>query len=467
MTALPINRSAPNAMPKGRLVVIGGVAAGMSAASRARRLDPGLEIIVLERGTNVSYGACGLPYFISGRVVRAEDLIAHPASFFREKRNIDVRLEHEAVAIDPERKTVQVLVKRSQRLDIQYDRLVLATGGAPHPSFPGSHQPNVFTLNDLDHAVRLRNFIDREHPRKAVIIGSGYIGLEVADAFSSRSIEVTVIERSEEVIDGLEREIVDKLEATLAAHGVTLHKGVAARGISSPSNGPATSVEYGAGESAPCDLVLLATGLRPRTELATAAGIAIGETGAIAADDRMQTNAPAIYAAGDCVETRHLVTGAPVYFPLGTTANKQGRVAGENAGGGHATFAGIVGTLVTKVFELEIGRTGLSLAAAQAAGFDADALTITGSSRVDYFNGKPLVVSLVWDRADGRLLGCQMGGEDAAAKRIDTAAVALHARMRLPDLLHLDLGYAPPFATVWEPLLIAAHEAHKKWKHGR
>jgi NADPH-dependent 2,4-dienoyl-CoA reductase/sulfur reductase-like enzyme len=450
-----------------RLVVIGGVAAGMSAASRARRLDPDLEIIVLERGTNVSYGACGLPYFISGRIAHADDLIAHPASFFREKRNIDVRLEHEAIKIEPERSAVHALVKRSQPLAIQYDRLVLATGGAPHMSLPGSDRPNVFTLNDLDHAVHLRDFLDRQHPRKAVIIGSGYIGLEVADAFARRGIEVTIIERSGEVIDGLESEIADKLETTVASHGVKLHKGRAACTIAGPSNGPATHIEYGSGETTPCDLVLLATGLQPRTELATAAGIALGHTGAIAVDDRMQTNLPGIYAAGDCVETRHLVTGAPVYFPLGTTANKQGRVAGENAGGGHATFAGIVGTLVTKVFELEIGRTGLSLASARAAGLDADALTITGSSRVNYFDGKPLIVSLVWDRADGRLVGCQIAGEDAAAKRIDTAAVALHARMRLPDLLHLDLGYAPPFATVWEPLLIAAHEAHKKWKHNR
>ncbi len=205
----------------------------------------------------------------------------------------------------------------------------------------------------------------------------------------------------------------------------------------------------------------MSTGIRPRTELAESAEIALGRTGAIAADDAMRTNVHSIFAAGDCTEVQHIVTGAPAYFPLGTTANKQGRVAGENAAGGRARFPGIVGTLVTKVFELEIAKTGLSLAQAKVSGFSPQSVAITSISKAKYFGGKPLLVKLIWDQPTGLLLGCQMAGEDGAAKRVDVAAMALHARMRVADMLNLDLGYAPPFAPVWEPILIAAHEAMK------
>jgi NADPH-dependent 2,4-dienoyl-CoA reductase/sulfur reductase-like enzyme len=221
-------------------------------------------------------------------------------------------------------------------------------------------------------------------------------------------------------------------------------------------------VDYGTGGSEPGDLVLLSTGIVPRVELAPAAGIRIGVTGAIAVDERMQTSVGGIYAAGDCVEVRHLVTGKPAYIPLGTTANKQGRVAGDNAAGGHAHFEGVVGTLVTQVFELAVARTGLSERQARANGFHPDSVTITSTSRAKYFHGKPILVKLIWDRPTGRLLGCQMAGEEGIAKRIDVAAMALHARLRVPEMLHLDLSYAPPFAPVWDPILIAANEAQKK-----
>jgi NADPH-dependent 2,4-dienoyl-CoA reductase/sulfur reductase-like enzyme len=453
-----------------RLVIIGGVAAGMSAASAARRIDARMEIVVLERGTAVSYGACGLPYFVAGRLERAEDLVVHTAEFFRNERGIDVRPEHEVTQIEPARKLVHALANGSQPVTIGYDRLVLATGGEPTIEISGSNRPNVFTLNDLAHGVRLRDFLDRERPLHAVIVGSSYIGLEATDAFAGRGIEVTMLERSTEVLAGIEPEIRDRVEAVLHAHGVALHKHSEACVISGAPGGPATAVEYGngtrGGTGIATDFVLLATGLRPRTGLATNAGVGLGQSGAIGVDERMRTNESGIYAAGDCAETVQLVSGRPTYFPLGTTANKQGRVAGENAAGGDAKFAGIVGTLMTQVFELGIARTGLSVAQAREAGFAPAQITITGATRAQYFGGKPHVVTLIWDSSDGRLLGCQMAGEDGAAKRIDAAAVALHARMRLPDMLHLDLAYAPPFATVWDPLLIAVHEAHKKWKHG-
>ncbi len=449
-------------MPRERLVIIGGVAAGMSAASRARKLNPRLEIVVLEKGQHVSYGTCGLPYYLSGRVADPKDLVVYTAEFFREKRNIDVRLEHEATEIEPGTKRVRALARGSQPVVLEYDKLVIATGGVPELRILGTDLSNVFTCNDLAGAIRLRTFLEQQHPKRAVIIGSGYIGLEVADALASRGLGVTILERSQTVLEAIEPEIGDRVEAVLAQHGVRLIKGAAATAISGDAQRQAKAVQYGAGGSEPADLVLLATGIVPRTELAAATGIQTGPTGAISVDERMQTSVSGIYAAGDCAEVRHLVTGKPDYLPLGTTANKQGRVAGENAAGGHARFEGVVGTLVTQVFELGVARTGLSISQAKQHGFQPDAVTITSTSRAKYFHGKPILVKLIWDRSTGRLLGCQMAGEEGIAKRIDVAAMALHARMRVQDMLHLDLSYAPPFAPVWDPILIAANEAHKK-----
>lgn len=451
-------------MPRERLVVIGGVAAGMSAASRARRQNAQLEIIVLEKGEHVSYGTCGLPYYLSGQVADWKNLIVYTPDFFREKRDIDVRLNHEAVEIEPGRKTVHALRSGSQPVALPYDKLVIATGGAPALEIPGASLPGVFTCNDLAGTIRLREFLDRERPARAVIVGSGYIGLECADAFGSRGIGVAILERSETVLEGIEPEIGERIESTLKAHGVNLRKSTAAVSITENASGKGLAVHHASG-SEPADVVLLSTGIVPRSKLAEPAGIQIGVTGAIAVDERMLTNVNSIYAAGDCAEVRHLVTGKPAYFPLGTTANKQGRVAGENAGGGNARFDGIVGTLVTKVFELEVGKTGLSVGQAQASGFEPDSVTLTSTSRAKYLHGRPLVVKLIWDRPSGRLLGCQMAGEEGVAKRIDVAAMALHGRLRIPDLLYLDLSYAPPFAPVWEPLLVAASEAMKRLRH--
>ncbi len=434
----------------------------MSAASRARKLDPRLEIIVLEKSRHVSYGICGLPYYLSGQIADARELVVYTPDFFREKRNIDVRLEHEATEIEPGRKIVHALRKGSQPVDFHYDKLVIATGGAPHVEIPGAKLSNVFTCIDLDTAIRTRAFLDEQRPRKAVIVGSGYIGLEVADALTRRGIEVTVLERSGTVLEAIEPEIAEQVEKTLAAHSVRLVKDASVNAIAAGAQGLATTVQFGAGGTAAADLVILATGVVPRSELALAAGIQAGTTGAIAVDERMLSSVNSMYAAGDCVEVRHLVSGRPAYFPLGTTANKQGRVAGENAAGGNARFEGIVGTLATQIFELEVARTGLSTEQARAAGFQPDSVTITSTSRAKYLGGKPILVSLIWDRASGRLLGCQMCGAEGVAKRIDAAAMALHARLRVPDMLHLDLSYAPSSAPVWDALLVAVNEAHKK-----
>lgn len=446
-------------MSRERLVVIGGVAAGMSAASRARRRNPELDIVVLERGQHVSYGACGLPFYLSGQVPDWRNLVVYTPEFFREKRNIDVRLEHEAIEIEPGTKIVHARVG-SQPVEIAYDKLVIATGGAPAEKIPGAELDSVFTCNDLGNAIRLREFLEAKQPKRAEVIGSGYIGLECAEALTRRGIAVTILGRAQHLLEGFEAEIAQAVESTLTAHGVRIVHNCAATSITTAAEGSLHMHHSGGSETA--DVALLATGIVPHTKLAESAGLGLGATGAIWVDERMQTSANSIYAAGDCVETRHLVTGKAVYFPLGTTANKQGRVAGENAAGGNARFEGIVGTLATKIFELEVARTGLSLTEARAAGFRAESVTIHSLSHAKYLGGRPLIATLIWDHASERLLGFQVASEEGAAKRIDAAAVALHGRMRVPDMVHLDLAYAPPFAGVWEALLIAAGEAVKK-----
>lgn len=433
----------------------------MSAASRARKISPEMEITVLEKGRDVSYGACGLPYFIAGAVGHSEDLVVYDARFFREKRDIDVRLEHEVVEIEPGRRRVRAQVPGSRPVEFPYDALIIATGAAPEVTLPGSDLGGVFTVNDLATAVRLRDWIASERPQQAVIVGSGYIGLEMAEALRACGLAVTLLERAAKLAPGFSKGIESRLQETLLSHGVSLATATDAVEIVGNVSGHAREVAVSGGRSFAAQVVILATGVLPRTDLARDAGLQIGPTGAISVDERMQTNLAGIFAAGDCAETRHLVTGRPVCFPLGTTANKQGRVAGENAAGGNARFEGIVGTLITKVFDLGLARTGLTAAEARRNGFQAEEVTIDSHTHAKYLGGKALTLTLVWDAASDLFLGCQIAGDPCAAKRIDAAAVALHARMHLSEMLHLDLAYAPPMATVWDPLLIAVREAVK------
>lgn len=438
-----------------RLLVIGGVAAGLSAASRARRLDPHLQITALEKGPHLSYSACGLPYFIGGHVRRPEDLLVYSAEYFREKRQIEALTGHEAVEIQLGRRRVRAVVAETrQEKEFHFDRLVIATGARPDwPAIPGLDLPHVFRANTLESAMALRGFVERAGPRRALVLGGGYIGLETAEALRERGLEVIVLERSAEILEGFDADITRGVENALARHGVLLLKGAAALAV---REGEVVSE---AGRH-PADLVIVSTGLRPNVEMAASAGVALGPTGAIAVDDRMQTNVPGIYAAGDCAETVHLVTGRPAWIPLGTTANKQGRVAGENAAGGRARFPGVVGTAVTRVFGLECARTGLS--EAQARDFRIVSATVEHWSRAPYLGGRKILVKVIAERGSGRLLGAQMVGEEGVGKRIDVLAAALHARMSLEQVADLDLSYTPSVAPVWDPILIAAREALKK-----
>jgi CoA-dependent NAD(P)H sulfur oxidoreductase len=423
------------------LVVIGGVAAGLSAAARARRISPDLEIIVLEKGPVISYGACGLPYFVEGRVRDAKDLIVYTPEYFRKERNIDVRTGSRVVSIGHPRR--EVTLESGAR--VRYEHLVIATGGRCDIGAPSSLPPHAFTLHTLDDATRLRAFIGDKQPRNAVVVGAGYIGLEAADALRRNGLRVTVLERSQNLLLRDDPWWTGLVRKQLADYGVELRCGV-----------DVPTLDF------PADLIVLAAGFKPNVELAAEAGVEIGRSGAIHTDDRMETNLRGVFAAGDCAEAGHLVTGRPTWIPLGTTANKTGRVAGANAAGGRERFAGIVGTSIVKVFDWGFATTGLTASQARAEGFSPLAVQIDAKSRPGYFGGSKTSVELVADRATRKLLGGSVVGEDGVAGRINVVATALHSGMKVDQFEQLDLAYSPPYATVWDPLLIAAQQLMKE-----
>ncbi|OQX60979.1 MAG: hypothetical protein B5M51_09230 [Anaerolinea sp. 4484_236] len=408
-----------------RLVIIGGCAAGMSAASKARRLNPNLEIAVYEKTGFVSYGSCGMPYYISGVIDDYNKLVVRTPEQFAEK-NIEVHLHHEVIEIDAENHRVSVKnIHNSKRKYANYDKLLITTGGRPSllpTSSPGELE-GVFTLRALEDGIAVSDFVHQEQPQHAVIVGAGYIGLE------------TVIGRPPQVLK--------RFDPDMAKH-VQQETDISSKGIFK------------------ADLVLLALGVRPNAELAKAAGVVLGETGAIATDAQMRTNLSGVFSAGDCAEAYHTVTKHGVYIPLGTTANKQGRIAGTNIGGGEATFQGIAGTAITKVFDLFPSMTGLSEKDAQAAGYKVKSTVIKAKSCAHYYPGcKSMHVKLVVEEGSGRLLGGQIVGGQGAGTRINALATALHQEMTVQELTKLDLAYVPPISPVWDPLLVAANVACK------
>ncbi len=429
------------------LVVIGGVAAGLSAAARARRLDAGLEIVVLEKGPVISYGACGLPYFVEGRIRDAGQLTVYSPEYFRKERRIDVRTGECVVSLSHPRREVAL----ASGARVHYDRLVLAMGARCDTSgIAGAGQPHVFTLHTVDDAVRLRRFLGEKRPRRAVVVGGGYIGVEAADALRRNGLRVTLLEHSANLLAREDAGLTAAVRTQLEDHGVEVRCGVEVKAI-----------EGDRVADVACEVVVISAGFKPNVELASEAGIALGPTGAIRTDDRMETSLRGIYAAGDCAEATHLVTGRPAYIPLGTTANKMGRVAGANAAGGRERFPGIVGTSIVGIFGMGFATTGLSVAQARAEGFRPVAARIRAKARPVYFGGRDTTVELVADGATHRLLGGSVIGEQGAAGRIDVIAAALHARLRVEDFEQLDLAYSPPFSPAWDPLLIAAQQLLK------
>ncbi|MEU8260205.1 FAD-dependent oxidoreductase [Micromonospora sp. NPDC048999] len=447
-----------------RLVVIGGDAAGMAAASQARRRRDRaeLEIVAFERGHFTSYSACGIPYWVSGVVSEREQLIARDPATFREKFDIDVRLRHEVTAIDPDRREVVARdLAGGGQVRERYDTLVYATGATPvRPKWGTDGIAGVFGVQTLDDGSALLNWLDHEpRPRRAVVVGGGYIGVEMAEALLQRGLSVDLVEQADRPLPTMDPDMAELALDALRRIGVGIRTGLSVTGLRE-RDGRVAAVVTPEGPI-PTDVVVLGLGVRPNTALAEAAGLPLGPTGGVRTDRRMRVPGVAgVWAAGDCVETLHRVSGMPVHIPLGTHANKQGRVAGINIGGGYATFPGVIGTAVTKVCDLEVGRTGLREQDARAVGFEFVSVVAESTSRAGYYPGaRPMTVKLIAERPSGRLLGAQIVGWSEAAKRIDALAVALWNGMTVDEMTSLDLGYAPPYAPVWDPVLIAARKA--------
>ncbi|GIX06520.1 MAG: NADH oxidase [Candidatus Poribacteria bacterium] len=440
-----------------RLVVIGGDAAGMSAASKAKREAPEVEVVVLERSDYVSYAACGLPYLLEGVVEAPERLIARTAEQHR-ARGIDVRLRHEAIGIDVRRRVVTARTPEGER-DFSYDKLVLATGARPRrPAFAQAQLEGVFVLRSIPDALQIQEYLERFRPRRALLVGGGYIGMEMAEALRVRGLEVTLLEHGPQILKSLDPEVAGLVAEVLSEHGVRILYEREVVELIGTSRVQAARLADGV--LIECDLVVVGAGAVPNSELAREAGIALGEKGAIRVDPAQRTSAFHVFAAGDCAEARHVVLNRNVYIPLGTTANKQGRVAGENAVGGFAQFGGVAGTMVCKVFDRAFARTGLSDAQAAQNGFIPKSALIEAEAWAHYY-GKPptIAVKLTYDERTRRLLGGQLVGDASVAKRVDVVAAALHAGMTIDQFAQLDLSYAPPFAPVWDPLLVAANVA--------
>jgi NADPH-dependent 2,4-dienoyl-CoA reductase/sulfur reductase-like enzyme len=430
------------------LVVIGGVAAGMSAASRARRLRPDWNITVLERDSVVSYGACGLPFWIEGQVDRAQQLIVHTPEYFRDERNIQVRTGSSVQELLPARRRVRLQGGE----EIVYDRLILATGARPvAPPIPGADLPHCLPLRTWDDAHRLQHFLHERRPRRAVVIGAGFVGLEMAEALLARGLHVTLIDQSAHFPIWRDEWMTARIRDALQAAGVDLRMGSGVQRIH----------ERGV-DDLEADLVLLSAGVRPNAELADRAGIALGRSGAIAVNEYLETSLPGIYAAGDCAETFHRVLNAPAWIPLGTTANKMGRVAGANAVGLRERFPGVVGTSILRVCGRAVAVTGLSASAARGAGYQAVSAEISAPVRAGYFGKERVDVKLVADRRSGKLLGGAITGETGVDGRINVLATAVGAGLLVEEFQFTDLCYTPPYATVWDPLLIAAQQLTKQ-----
>lgn len=450
-----------------RLIVIGGVAAGMSAAAKAKRVNHEIEAVVYERGPYISYAACGMPYLIAGDVPDYRDLIVRtPEQMARQ--GVEVHVYHQVTAIDPDARTVTVRDLEGEReFTDRYDRLVIATGARPvQPSLPRSDLAGVFVLRSLEEGQALQRFLARhkeDSPRKAAVLGGGYVGVEMAETFRRLGLDVGMVIRSGRVMrTALDDDVRRLVEEELARQGVEIVQG-RPTGFEGRGRVEAVIIEGEDGvRRYPCDVALLGIGAQPEVRLAQAAGVALGATGAIATDAHMRTNLPGVYAAGDCAEVFHLVANKPAYIPLGSTANKQGRVAGTNVAGGEATFDGVVGTMVVRAFDLAVARTGLTTVQAQALGYAVRAPLIQAKDISHYFPGAADIhVKLVVDEQTDRLLGGQIVGRGGVAKRVDVLATALHHRLTVADLQGLDLSYAPPFAPVWDPLLVAANVAAK------
>lgn len=448
-----------------KLIVIGAVAAGTSAAAKASRNDKNAEIVIYEKDEHISYSGCGTPYYLGRHVTDVEDIAPRDPAYFKETYGIDIKIRHEVLKIDPKLKTVQVknLVTKEVFVD-HYDKLILATGARSFiPPFKGRDLPHVFALRSVKDMLAIEHFINTKNPRKVAIIGSGFIGLELAENFHHIGLGVTLIEKLPQVSPSLDADMAHLVENHLKEKGVQVLTNqnieeINEKGVLLENNGTVSA-----------ELIIVATGVKPNVELAKEAGVLLGITGAIAVDDYMQTNLPDIYACGDNIEEKHIVTGKPVYRPMGSTANKTGRVAGDNVTGGKVAFPGIVSTAIYRAFDLTVAQTGLTEKEALQAGYTILISKDSKPNRTEFFKTDEMLIKTVMNQKDGRILGAQIIGGDGVDKRIDVFATAITFQATASDLAQLDLAYSPVYSMARDPIIQTGmilegllKKAHKK-----
>ena len=443
-----------------KVLIVGGVAGGATAAARLRRLDEKAEIIVFERTGYISYANCGLPYYISGVIEDPEELtLQTPESFF-ERFRVDMRVRHEVTAIHPERKTVSVKnLASGEEFEESYDKLLLSPGAKPSiPPVPGTGLDRVFTLRTVEDTFRIKEFVEKESPRSAIIAGGGFIGLEMAENLRQLGLDVTIVQRPKQLMSPFDPDMAAFIHGEARKQGLRLVLGAGVEGFSGDGTGVKVNIKDGSALSA--DMVILAIGVSPDTALAKAAGIELGIKGSILVNDRMETNLPDIYAVGDAVQVRHAVSGADTLISLAGPANKQGRIAADNICGGDSRYRGSMGSSVLKFFSLTAASTGLSEKAARQAGFDTDKVILSPMSHAGYYpGGKVMTVKLVFEKRSFRILGAQIVGYEGVDKRIDVIATAIQAGLSATELRDLDLAYAPPYSSAKDPVNMAGFMA--------
>lgn len=443
-----------------RIVIVGGVAAGASAATKARRTNEGAQIVVYERGPYVSFANCGLPYYLSGDIAHRDSLVLATPNLLSQRFRLEVRTRHEVTAVNAAARQITVRGPDGKTLVDGYDKLILATGSSPVGlRIPGAGEADIHTLSTIPDAEAIRRTVEGLRlPRHAMVVGLGPVGLEVAEALMARGISVSLVDAATQVLPGLDPEMAAPIARHLVQAGAELILGDAVQAFHQPR---AHTALLASGKVVPFELAVLCIGVRPNLELARSAGLALGSAGGVVVDSRMQTSDPHIFAAGDIVESTHLVTGQKVRMPLAAPANRQGRTAGANAAGGHEEFRGVLGTFVVRVREMATGKTGLSEREAQQAGLDHWVSLSHSPSHAAYFPGGTMMsVKLVAERGTGRLLGAQVTGRSGVDKRLDVFATAIAGGLSVEDLGDLDLAYAPPFSSARDPAVMAGMAAH-------
>ena len=439
-----------------KIVIVGGVAGGATAAARIRRLDEQAEIIVFERSGFVSYANCGLPYYIGEVITHKNHLtLQTPESFFS-RFQVTMKVHHEVTAIHPEKNTVSVKnLETGGEFEESYDKLLLSPGAKPtQPSISGTDIDNLFTLRTVEDTLRIKEYIDENHPKSAVLAGGGFIGLELAENLRELGMEITIVQRPQQLMNPFDPDMAALIHNEMRRHGIKLALGHTVEGFE--QDGTGVRILLKGEEPLRADLVVLAIGVTPDTELAREAGLKLGIKGSILVNDRMETSAPDIYAVGDAVQVQHFVTGQDALISLAGPANRQGRIAADNLCGGDSRYPGSQGSSVIKVFDMTAAVTGINETNAKKAGLDVDKVILSPMNHAGYYpGGKLMTMKVVFEKETFRLLGAQIVGYDGVDKRIDVLATAIHAGMKAPELKELDLAYAPPYSSAKDPVNMA------------